>query len=227
MSQEKTAASDARAKAETIASESSDVRERIRKTVVDTVRNRDIGMGSLAGVTREVVDGAAQGVRDMTPESRESVLRQVVDGLSDAFTSTAEATRLAMEEAQGRGERFAKEDVQNAITHLTEMQKLMTDTILNTLERARVEASEQTKDFIEHARRAAERVQPSVDKALHAATHHPVKLASETAGAAVKGAPKAAGTLLHAVSGVLQGAGDLLTGAGKPSESSQRLHDEE
>lgn len=221
MSQDNTAnqsSTDARNEAETIASENANVRERIRKTVVDTVRNRNVGLGAVADVTREVVDGAAQGVREMTPENRESVLRQVVDGLSDAFTSTAQATRLAMEEAQGRGERFAKEDVQDAIKHLSEMQKLMTDTILDTFEKARIEASGQTKDFIEHARRASERVQPSIEQALHAATHNPVKLATETASATAKGAPKAAGTLLHAMSGMLQGAGDLLTGAGRASE---------
>lgn len=204
------------AQAEHVAAENDNVRERVRRMVVDTVRNREVGLGAMADVTREVVDGAVQGVRNLTPQERDSVLRQVVDGVSDAFTSTAQATQLALEEAQGRGERFAKEDVQQAVKHLTELQKVFTDTVLKTLEQARVELSEQSKDFIEHARRANERAQPSIESALHAATHHPVKLASETATAAMTAAPKAAGMLLHAMSGVLQGAGDLLAeGRGK------------
>ena len=214
---DQSAGDEVRAEATRAAAENENVRERVRRMVVDTVRERNLGLGAMGDLARQAVDGAVQGVRELTPEQRDSVLRQVVDGVGDAFSSAAQATRLAMEEAQGRGERFAKEDVQNAVRHLSELQRVFTETILNTLEQARHEASSQTKDFIEHARRVSDRIGPSIDSALQAATRHPGKLVSETATAAAKGAPKAAGMLLHAMSGVLQGAGDLLAGAGKPT----------
>lgn len=206
-----TDAGDVKAEAHQVAAEKENVRERIRRLVVDSVRQRRVGFDAIGDVTREIVDGAVEGVRDMTPDDRDSVLRQVVDGVGDAFTTTAQATRLALEEAQSRGEQFAKEDVRSAIRQLTDLQRLFTDTVLDTLERARIEAAEQTRDFIDHARRANERVQPSIQSALHAATEHPIKLVTETASASVRAVPKAAGMLLHAMSGVLQGAGDLLT----------------
>lgn len=221
-SQEQTSQqSQPRADAEKIAAEATDVRERIRKTVVEAVREGKVSLSDVSDLTRDVVDGAAQGARSLAPDQRDSVLRQVIDGMGDAFSSTANATRLAIEEAGSRGERFAREDVKDAVTHLSELQRAFTETVFDTLQQLRNETASQSSDFIEHARRVSQRVQPSIEQALHAAMQHPVKLVSETATAGAKAVPKAAGTLLHAMSGMLQGAGDLLTGSGKPTNKQE------
>lgn len=199
-----------KAEAREAAAEKRDVRERIRTIIVDQVGAGRFGISAIGEITRAVVDGVSEAVSELAPEDRESVLRQVVDGVGDAFSATAQATQLTLEEAQSRGERFAQEDVRGAIRQLADLQRLYMDTVLDTLERARIEASGQMRDFIEHARRANQRVQPSIQEALHAATEHPIKFAGEAAATGLKAVPQAAGMLLQAMSGVLQGAGELL-----------------
>ncbi len=206
---------DISAEAERIVTEGENVRDEARRAVVDAVQNRRLGLEGLTNVSEQFMNGVLSGMRKGTPKDKQSVLRDVIDGLSDGFSSTATATRYALEEARGRGETFAREDVDRAVEHLRDLERAFVDTVTHVTSRAGDEISGQLHDLNDHIRRAASSMRPPIEDAIQAAIKHPVSLAGETARAGAKAVPHAAGMLLQTMSGILQGAGDALTGDGK------------
>lgn len=216
------AKTDAGTRAEDIAAKGDNVRERVRHAFVETVRNRDLSMERLDKTAREMIDGAVEGVKRLAPEKRDSALRQVVDGLADGFATAANATRYAFEEARSRGDQFARADVDQIMKNLRGLQDRFIETINDAAHRAASEIGIQAGALREHARRAYEGARPAVESATRAALEHPVRLAGETASTGAHALPRAIGTVFHALSGALQGAGDLLTGKAEAAESSRR-----
>jgi len=213
-------AQDAGEKAEQIASEASDVSGRVRELVVEFVEDRGFSQEKLQDVASNVMEGAVEGVSSLKPDQRESVLREVIDGLSQGFQVAANATRLAFEETHSRGRAFAKEDIDRTISDLRTLNSMFVNTVTSTLERTGNEAVEQTKGLYEHAKRTGSAMQPSIQSAIDAAMRDPINLAKESAKAGVAGTRLAAGMLLQSMSGFLQGAADVVTGsAGRSSES--------
>jgi hypothetical protein len=223
MSNERHQAADAAAEqAEQIAGEGENIRERTRKAFVDVVSERRIGFDDLSHLAGKMLDGAAEAVKSAAPTEQESVLREVIDGLADGFSTSANAARLAMQEAKGRGETFVKDDVRRVADNLRLLEEMFFETVSHALGRAQEAIGGQARDLEQHARRAASQMRPSLEKAMRAAMDHPVEFAGEAVRTGAKAAPRAAGSLLQAVSGLLQGAGELLSGEGvlKPAVKS-------
>ncbi len=111
-------AEQAEQEAEHIAAEGQDVRERVRRLVVNTIQQRRLSFDELNDVTRHVLQGASAGVKQATPEKQRTVLNSVIDGLADSYATAANATRLAFEEANRRRQSFAQEDLQQTLREL-------------------------------------------------------------------------------------------------------------
>jgi hypothetical protein len=199
-------------RAQEIASEAKDVRTRVRELVSRAAGDGRKTLRELGEDAREILRGATEGVGEVAREHRGEVLGEVIDGVSDGLTSAANATRLALEEAEGRGEQFAEEDLRRTMDDLRSLETMFVDTVRNLSTSARDSAWGEVKDAASHARRAGESMRPSIQSALEAATRHPVRLAGEaaTAGAAVT--RRATGSLFQAIGGLLQGAGDAIRG---------------
>lgn len=199
-------------RAQEIASEAKDVRTRVRDLVSKAASDGRKTLRELGDDAREILKGATEGVSDVAEEHRGEVLGEVIDGIGDGLTRAANATRLAIEEAEGRGERFAEEDLKRTMDDLRSLETMFVDTVRNLSTSARDSVWAEVKDAASHAKRAGESMRPSIQSALEAATRHPVKLAGETASAGVAVTRQAAGSLFQAVGGLLQGAGDALRG---------------
>lgn len=206
--------------AEQIASEETDVRERVRQLVVETVQDRRLSLDQLNEVTQQVLRGAAEGAKGAAEGKQDSVLRDVVDGLADAYTSAANATRLAVEEANERGKTFAEEDLNRAMRQLRTIDRRFLETIRSTAERGWGTLSEEAGSVKEHAERAVEQIRPAMEAAVRSAARQPGRFGTEAAAASVEAGRQTAGRLLQAVSGLLQGAGEAL--AERPKDEKKK-----
>lgn len=210
--QRKQSAGSAASKAKKIASEGENVRERTRKAFAETVSDQRFDIDSIADLAGGIIDGAAEAVKSAAPKERENVLKEVIDGLADGFSGSANAARLALQEAKGRSESFVKEDVRRVTDNLRVLDDVFFETVSHAVDRVQDQVGAQVSDLQAHARRAATRMRPALENALHAAMDHPGELLTETASTGAKAAPRAAGALLQAMSGLLAGAGDVLLG---------------
>lgn len=197
--------------AEHIAAEGEHVRERVRKLVVQTIEQRHLSFEELNHVAKDVLEGAASGVKQATPKEKESVLRAVIDGLADSYNIAANATKLALEEANGKRKTFAEEDLKRIVRELRVLDERFIRMVSHTTKRTWGMMTDETATLRDHVERAAKSIRPSMESALREAGSHPIDLANESASAGIKATRQTAGVLLQAVSGLLQGASDVLT----------------
>lgn len=199
------------AAAEKIASEGQDIRERIRRLIVDTVRQRSVRLSELRSLFDDVMRGAVAGVREATPQRQDSALRQVIDGSVEAMEITANASRLAMEEAMSRGKAFVDEDVRAAGGDLKELGERFAEIAVDSAKKAGKLTVSQLDELRQHAVRAAKSAWPAVRSAVSASMKHPFNLATESAQAGAHFTRMTAGAFFSAMSGMLQAAADLAT----------------
>lgn len=200
-----------REQARKIAASGDDIRRRIEKLVQQMAKEIKSGTTRLVDVAQEVLDGAAQGIRDTAPpDDQQSRLRQVIDGLGDGFTKAANATRLAIEEAASRGEHFAKQDVAAMFNDIRSLRDMFVDVVTRTASRASATAKNEAQDTTAHVKRTFESLKPSLDKALNAAKEDPAGLGKETAEAIGQASRQAAGALFAAVGDLMQHAANRL-----------------
>ena len=216
------AGEEATQQAESIAAEGEDVRERVRRLVVDTFQNRRLEWDQMNDLTQQVLKGAAKGVQDTTAQQQESVLRSVVDGLADSYSGAADATRQALDDATQRGRQFAEDDLGRALRNLKALDERFIRTITDTTAAGYDALTSQGQALIDHARRASESIRPSAEAALRAAKDHPTQLGSEAAQAGVEATRQTAGRLLNAMAGLLQGAGDALSESRKSEKEKKQ-----
>jgi len=199
--------------AERIAAEASDVRERIRALVVDAVSGNAGALTDLRRTADSVLAGVARGVKSAGEGKREGVLNEAISGVADGVARSVNATRLALREAEGRGQRFAEEDLKRTVDDLRTIEELFSDTLTRFAARATEEAKAQTDDVRSHAERTAQDAKSDIASAIEAATQHPAKLASEAASTAANTAASVAkqgvGSLFQIASGLLDAASDV------------------
>ncbi|MFN9718689.1 MAG: DUF6781 family protein [Planctomycetota bacterium] len=193
-----------------------DVRERVRQLVVGFFR----GTSSTTTSAREAIQGLIQTATDIAdraaPDRAENALRNVIDGVTAGLQSVAQSTQFALQEAAGRGQKFASEDLDRVRRDLDGIGEILTDTVRYFTSRVSEETGTAMKDLKTHAERAVSSVTPSIRSTMETVTTHPIQTASEAAGAAMRGGQLAAGALLNAMSGLLAGAADLLDPARTP-----------
>ncbi len=190
-----------------IVQQGNDIRSRINRLA------RGAMAGNMAEV-REVVSSTLHGVKEelasVLPEKRESVLRQVVDGLGDAIEAGSDAVKEAVDHAAKRGERLRKTDLKAISKELRGIEESFVDTVkesASTLERhARLEA----RDVAAIATKAAKRIAPAARSAADALDGHVVDAAKEAATTAGKAARVLAGSAAEGVAGILKKAGKSL-----------------
>jgi len=191
--------------------EDEDVRERVREAVEEEASAEPESRSfSLTELSQRTVDAAIEAIDRAAPKDPESTLRKVVDGLGDGLERSAQATRLAVEEAASEGRAYAQEDLRRVADDFRTLGEMFVGAVDHALRSASQRTGRQWDNVRDHVKRTYDGIRPSITDAARAAAEHPVGLAGESAGAAVKGAREVAGSLFNAVGGLLQRAGDTL-----------------
>lgn len=191
--------------AKATAREGTDVRDRISRLTTDALRDRKLKLRDLPALASEVMDGAVEGVKEAMPESRTSVLRQVVEGLGDAYEAAAGAAASTARSTRRRGSEFIEKDVRSVAHDLRGVQRDVFDAVSGFGHRLSDELARELKSVVSTVRRARVGAAPGVRSAASAADGRLVELTGEVATTGVRIARRAAGTAMSAASGLLDG----------------------
>ncbi len=196
--------------AEKLVQRGDDVRAGISRLVSDAAGRLSRTKDGLTSLVRAVSEGAAAGAARALPDKSESVLRSVVDGLADGLERSANAIKLTLAESSASGIHFAKEDLNQVLTDFRAVGSAFTDVVSGAMSKISGHASGQVRSLVEHAKQTFQNARPSVEAAVSAALHDPVKLGRESVQAGTSAARQAAGVLFSELGTRLQG------GGGKP-----------
>lgn len=162
----------------------------------------------LGEIMAATIDGATGALDRAAPDDASSALRQVIDGLGEGLQRTAQATRLAVEEAGSNGKAFAQEDLKRVATDFKTIGELFVETVERGAKGVLGQATDQANGVREHAERTLTGIMPSLEDAARAALANPAGLIGDSASAAGNLARETAGSLLSSVGKMLGNAGD-------------------
>ena len=197
-----------------------DVRDQVRDVVVSLFRSSEATTASARAAVSGIVQSATEIVKRSAPDNPESVLRNVIDGVTSGLSTVAQSTQYAVQEATDRGQRFANQDLDRAKKDLSGISDILLDTVKYFTNRVTEEAGTAAKELKTHAERSAAAVTPVLKSSVDAVTRHPVQTAGEAAETVLRTAQLTAGALLGAMSGLLSGAADALDPSRQKSTAS-------
>jgi hypothetical protein len=135
------------------------VREEVRDFTLKALSTQDQDQKSLRKVVTAVMKGVSEGARQklqQTPVQTQTVLepiRDAVAGLDAALAQLAEASKLALEEAAGRAQKFSNEELTRARAELESVEGLFLDIVQASASAAQELVKETLGDLINHAKR--------------------------------------------------------------------------
>jgi hypothetical protein len=136
-----------------------DVREEVRDFTVKALSKPNQDQKSLRKVVTAVMKGVSEGAQQklqQTPAQTQTILepvRDAVAGLDAALAQLAEASKLALEEAAGRAQKFSNEELTRARAELESVETLFLDIVQASASAAQELVKETLGDLISHAKR--------------------------------------------------------------------------
>ena len=182
-----------------------DLRKRIRDLTKAAIVERKLPIESLSSLTGDTIQGAAEALSDAIPTSRQSAMRQVLDGLADAYAGMADATRAGLEEARTRGTRLNRTEAKRLRHALATLEQSFLDATLGSAQRLSVQARLDLATVLTQMRGHGTTITPAAKRAIEAAERHWPELMQETVKLGAVVAKSAATGFLMGASGFLEG----------------------
>ncbi|MGR8978690.1 MAG: DUF6781 family protein [Gammaproteobacteria bacterium] len=129
-----------------------DIYERVRTITLKALTERTLDTDNIKSVMEAVLKGMSDGIsRNYDPAKH--AFTQSADALDDALTKTAEASKLAIEEAASKMDEFSEHDFKQAFEDLKSLEEMFLETVENAGRQSNETFSKIAEDFISHARR--------------------------------------------------------------------------
>jgi len=203
-----------------------DVQETVRQLTLRKISARSLDIESLRQITLAVVRGARAGAQKELSQSAaqasiaKAQLKQAITGLDVALAQFAEATKLALQEAAGRAQRYSSEDLSRTRADLETLETIFLETLQASASSSKDAAGDILHDLAAHSRTHGSAVGAQLQETLSVITH---QLATTGRSQVVAGLhlAKATSDLVRQIAaGVLTGLADHVTpGSSKEKEN--------
>jgi hypothetical protein len=105
-----------------------DLRNKVRDITLNALSERKLDKESIRDVISSVTQGVGEGVSEPGERAQASVL-QALEGVDDALQKSAQAAKLAAQEAIGRANDFTDHDVRAALDELSTLEEMFLETV--------------------------------------------------------------------------------------------------
>lgn len=182
-----------------------DVYNKVKTITLKALTERQLDRENIADVVRAVGKGIGSGLGSQYEVSKD-VLQQSTAALDDALSSTAEATKLAVEEAAGKIQDFSDSELQQAIDDLNSLEGMFLDALNQLGAQTKGAVSETVSDLISHAQVNG----TNVGKQARVMVDGIATLSVNSTGALLSSARETAANLAKIGSGILAGIAESL-----------------
>lgn len=211
-------------KAENLGNEAKEARAAVEsgENIRDAIR--DITMAALGRgqwdaqetkrVVRSVLQGATQGVSKAGDRSRQA-LSEALAGVDEALAKTAEATKLAIEEAAGRLRDYGKHDLERSFNNMRVLEEMFLDTVKDVADHSAGEAQVILQGLLRHAKDSGTTAGATAKAAINALEQKLGRTLREVAAAGSDAALSTGSNLAEAAAGFLAGIAEVLDAKAK------------
>ncbi|MGR8940121.1 MAG: DUF6781 family protein [Gammaproteobacteria bacterium] len=128
-----------------------DIYERVRAITLKALTDRTLDTENIREVMEAVLKGMSDGISPHYDPAKRA-FKQTADALDDTLSKTAEASKLAIEEAAANIDEFSHHDFKQATEDLKSLESLFLETIETVGRHGNEIATKIARDFLEHAR---------------------------------------------------------------------------
>lgn len=191
-----------------------DVQEIVRQLTLRKISARSLDIESLQQIAASVLRGARAGVQKelnlsaSQTETARTQLKQVVAGLDTALAQLASASRLAVEEASSRAQKFSSEDLTRTRADLESLESMFLETLQTSASSAKDAASDILHDLAAHSRTHGSAVGAQIRETLAVISHQLSAAGHAQAVAGLHLAQATSDLLRQIAAGVLSGLSD-------------------
>ncbi len=194
--------------------EAGDLRDQVRDITLKALSQRQLDSQAVREVIEQVTEGVIGGVGEHS-EQLQASLKQALAGIDDALQKTAEAAKLAAEEAMGRVNEFTDHDLKTILEELSTLEDLFVDTVRSVADTSGEFAAAVLTDLAEHLKLAGTQAGEEARNAVDSLRQQ-LKTAGRDAAVEAAQAGKQVGEQLAQIaSGFLAGMADALQARGK------------
>lgn len=154
-----------------------DVQELVKQLTLRRISAHSLDIESLKKIASSVLRGARAGVQKelnlsaAQAKTARAQLKHAVAGLDDALAQIASASKLAVEEATGRAQKFSGEDLARARADLGSLETMFLETLQTSASSVKDAAGEILHDIAAHSRTQGSAVGAQLKETLSVITH--------------------------------------------------------
>jgi hypothetical protein len=208
-SQNRKAEAEARAAVE----DGKNIHEAVRSITLEALSAGHLSMQKMREVVQAVLQGSSIGAKEKGARA-EQALREAMAGVDDALAKSAEASRLAIEEAAGHIKEFGSQDLKRGLDDLGALEDMFLDTVKNIARASDGAVKDLLGDLAQHARNTGTSVGAAAKAAAETLTGRLEKNVSGGVISGVDTARQVGAKISLAAAGFLEGIAETLKKAG-------------
>ncbi|MCP5245055.1 MAG: hypothetical protein H6937_03455 [Burkholderiales bacterium] len=134
------------------------IQETVHNLTLKTINADRLDIDSIRRIVTAVANGVHEGAQQQfltasnQTQAAKSQITDAVSGLDSALARVAEASKLAVQEASGRAQKFSDKELVRTRSDLESLESLFLDTLQNTASAAKGVISEILQDVTNHAK---------------------------------------------------------------------------
>ena len=191
-----------------------DIHEKVKNITLNALSNHQLDTEAVKQVIQAVVEGVTEGVGDSS-EKLKPKLKESLSGIDDALSKSAIAMKLTVEEAAGRAEQFAKEDLNNALNELRGLENTFIDTINTVAKQTSELTSAALTELAEHLKNSGTSSGKEALSAINSINNALLDVGKETISELAHASQTAGERFTHIASGILSGMAEAIKPKGK------------
>jgi len=185
------------------------IREDTRDITLTALSQHHLDSKKIRQVVHAVIEGASIGSTSKGGQAKDALL-DAMTGVDEALAKSAEASKLAVEEAAGNLKDFSKQDMKRALDDIQALEDMFLDTVSEVAKGADELIRSSLCDMVEHARNSGTAVGKTATQATEALNQQLGKTLHEAASASAHAAMEITGHIAQAAAGALDGLAQTL-----------------
>jgi len=195
--------------ARTAVERNDDIRHDVRSVTLQALSDGHLDTKKINKVVHAVMEGVSIGVEDKSEQAKD-VLSDAMSGMDDALAKSAEASKLAVEEAAGHLKDFSSQDLKRAMDDLLGLEELFFDTVHDVAKGTNETVKETLSDLVNHAKQNGTNVGKTTSEATSTLSQKLGNTLKDTASAGIQSTADVLAHIANASAGILEGIADTL-----------------
>jgi hypothetical protein len=186
-----------------------DIQQQVRDITLKALSEKRLDKDGIKSVINAVTTGVSEGMGDNKDKMNES-FKQALAGMDEALSKSAQAAKLASQEAMGKISDYADHEFKDTLKQLEGLEDTFIDTVNAAAEQASKFAGESFKDLTSHLKNTGTDAGKQAKEAADSLRQDLTKLGKDGVDSAVEAGKQMGGQIAQIASGILAGMADAL-----------------